>query len=146
MHGLTDPREPFFKDGGWGWTGTRWRRLQMTWGYSAIWDEDFAGVATDTSYTAAASVIPAGEVWVLQAASLRNKTGTSANALIFVERGSGASVAIESVLALAQWIPILATGMFALVTGDRLKIYLGSIQVDDALEGGVIGYKMKIAE
>jgi len=118
----------------------------MTWGYSAIWDEDFAGVATDTSYTAAASVIPAGEVWVLQAASLRNKTGTSANALIFVERGSGASVAIESVLALAQWIPILATGMFALVTGDRLKIYLGSIQVDDALEGGVIGYKMKIAE
>ncbi|GAG75277.1 unnamed protein product [marine sediment metagenome] len=70
--GIAKPTEKHFDKGSWGWDGSQWRKLAMIWGYSGIWDKDLGGEASGAFYISNSSVIPAGEIWVLQAVSVRD--------------------------------------------------------------------------
>ena len=67
MSGITDPTEEYFKDGLWGWDGSRWRKLSLLFGYSGPYNE----TVNNTNVPAGASdlvgsTVPAGEVWIVQ--------------------------------------------------------------------------------
>lgn len=146
MSGPTDPAEPHFDKGLWGWDLTQWRKLPMLWGYSAIWDENLGGTATGAVWNKSTSAIPAGEVWVLRAVSVRNLTRATAPMTIYIVRASGASVYLDYAANQALGIPMLITGDFPLVTGDRVWIYIGTCQAGDVIHAGVCGYKMSLVE
>ena len=145
MSGPTDPTEAHFDKGTWGFDGTVWRKLPMVWGYSALWDEDLGGTAADVFYSAQTAAIPATEVRVLQAVSVRNTTRSCGPVVIYMTRPSGALVACGYVASLNTNIPLLVTGTFALGAGDVLWVYVAATQVNDVIQAGVVGYKMAIA-
>ena len=67
MTGITNPTEEYFKDGCWGWDGSRWRKLSLLFGYSGPYNE----VTSNTNVSAgisdlAGSTVPAGEIWIVQ--------------------------------------------------------------------------------
>jgi len=146
MPGITNPAEAFFKDGTWGWDGTQWRKLPLVWGYSKIWDENLGGAGPTGTYSATTSAIPADEVWVLQAVSLRNYTRAPASIQIYIARASGGVVFLGFDSAPALAVPLLVTGTFVLRTGDTVWVAATSCVVGDTMQGGVVGYKMAIAE
>ena len=146
MSGPTDPTEAHFDKGLWGWDLTQWRKLPVLWGYSAIWDKDLGGTATGTVWNKSTSAIPAGEVWVLQGISIRNLTRATVAVTVYIIRASGAEIYLDYAANQALGLPMLATGLFALVEGDRVWVYVGGCQAGDVIKGGVVGYKMSLAE
>jgi len=114
------------------------------WGFAEEWDEDLGGTATGATYEESSSAVPAGEVWVLQACSIRNNTRAMTGVSIDISRGSGASVFLAYAANVAQFAPLLAGGMYALVTGDLVNLYAGATQAGDVIKAGVVGYKMAI--
>ena len=66
MSGITDPTEEYFKDGLWGWDGSRWRKLNLLFGYNRPYNDlkgnpDVPAGASDL----AGSTVPEDEVWVV---------------------------------------------------------------------------------
>ena len=66
MSGITDPTEEYFKDGTWGWDGSRWRKLNLLFGYSGPYNE-YEGNTNVPAGTSdlVGGTIPAGEVRVV---------------------------------------------------------------------------------
>lgn len=146
MPGITNPAEPFFKDGVWGWDDTVWRKLALLWGYTDRWEEDLgeAGVAAG-HWTTSSTAVPAGYVYKLELAVLSNGSGARGLATISVHGAANAYVVKYSV-GLAQYEPHLLTGAFTLKEGDKIDFRMNNCLVGDLLYAGVWGYKMAIAE
>lgn len=129
-----------------GWDGDSWQKLPMVWGYSAIWDENLGGAAEGASWNVGTSVIPADEIWMLQALSIKNATRATTPVFLYIIRDSSAVVTLTYVANLAIGIPLFITVDIALRSGDVVWVYMGGCVALDVIEGGVCGYKMKIAE
>ena len=68
MPGITNPTEEYFKDGGWGWDGTQWRKLNLTFGYYDRYAEKQEGINVPAgTQTFNFATVPANEVWVITA-------------------------------------------------------------------------------
>jgi len=130
--------------GGHGYDGSAWRKLPLLLGRSAAWDEQLGGTATGTTWEKATSEIPAGQVRVLTACSIRNITHGLTNVFIYVTRASGAKVFIAYAATLATNVPMFVTGTFVLEAGDVLHMYAGVVTVGDTIESGLTGYKMQV--
>ena len=124
--------------------GSAWRKSNLLWGYNTIWDENLGGTATGATYYKDTSTIPAGELWVLQAISARNLTRNPASVFLRIGRASGSVVGLIYTVTPGAGVPVLATGQWVLRTGDVARVYLSGCQVDDVIEAGIVGYKMKL--
>ena len=126
------------------YTGSAWVKSNLLLGYNAIWDENLGGTATGAAYYKGTSAIPAGELWVLQAISARNLSRNPDSIFLYIVRASGSTVGLIYTLTPGQSVPILATGQWVLRTGDVAYVYLSGCQVDDVIEAGIVGYKMRL--
>jgi len=124
--------------------GSAWHKSNMLWGYNAWWAESLGGVATGANYSANSDTVPEGEVWVCQAISIRNSSRAAANVAFSVYLNGGTRIFINFTAASAQYIPVVLTGTFTLAEDGYINVAVGGCQVGDVLDGGLIGYKMKL--
>jgi len=144
MSGVTDPLQELFKDGGWGWDGTRWRKLNLLWGF---YDTYSATVYQPTSpggvYYMDFPAVPAGQVWVVTGAAacdintstviyaIGNLSGI--NQFVWRWGAPGAGVYV--------CMPLTNTVMKA---GDYWRFCFEASVLNDDLYGHVWGYKMLV--
>lgn len=129
-----------------GWDGDSWQKLPMLWGYSAIWDVDLGGNAAAADYGVNTPAGAAGEVWILQGVGVCLVPRDPSKLYAYVSRASGAVVYLGAVLTPGANVPLAITCNIALVLGDAVYVGAGGCVAGDAIQAGVFGYKMKIAE
>jgi len=128
-----------------GYDGTSWQRLGMLFGYYDRWVEDWAGtVGIAGTYAVNSSAVPAGYIYILQAASLQNNGGARGSIKIYLRTG-GTYVAIGKLVAPGQYDPAIFDGSVVLKAGDFVRGDQESCLVGDGMFGGVWGYKMKLS-
>ena len=129
-----------------GWDGAAWRKLPLLWGFSDVWYENLGGTKEgDGSYAVYTTAVAEGYIYVCQVVSLRNNTGARSEMLFGVYNDS-AVVYIHANLTPAQYMPEIFRGFLVLEYPERIRVvHIGCLD-GDVLEGGVRGYKMKIAE
>jgi len=144
MSGVTNPTEEYFKDGGWGWDGTRWRKDNLKWGYNDRWAEDLSGVSGGGGfYLASTAAVPAGQVYVANFVYIRNNTALR-GATTFWFNVAGVTYFFGWIAALAAFVPLIWNGNVVLKATDNLSVYMSATVVGDVMQAGVMGYKMLV--
>ncbi len=146
MSGITNPAEPFFKDGGWGWDGTLWRKLPITWGYSGIIREVVVNTeaAVNTNHLLGA-IVDTGEVWVINSICGVNQTTAPSRVIIRTfEAPDYFNIVSFETVALSEYVNW--SGFLPLAAGDRVCVSFYTCVAGDDLYATIFGYKMKIAE
>jgi len=142
--GITQPVEEYFKDGQWGWDGTRWRKLALLWGYTDRWSEYLGGSKSgDGTWVQSSTVVPAGYVYQVQFIAIANNNRDPA--FIRIAYYDGANyyfVAYDS--SPARYVPLVVTVPGVLKAGDRVRVTVSGCLDGDVLQGGVWGYKMAV--
>ena len=129
-----------------GYDGSEWQKLPLLWGFSEIWYEDLGGTQEgDGTYAVYSTPVEAGYIHVCQIISLRNNTGARGEILFGVYNDS-AVVYVHGNLSPAQYGPEVFSGCLVLEYPERIRVVHVNCLDGDVLEGGVRGYKMKIAE
>ena len=144
MSGITDPTEEFFKDGLWGWDGTQWRKLGLALWFHATYSEDLSCTASSSTPSVWSSAVPAGYIYVVSSASIRNTTRAVERAEIRVYSDTDVATFVSYLISLAQYQPIFFTGTLILPTGWRILMTMSGCSVGDVIQAGVAGYKVKI--
>lgn len=146
MPAITDPNEPYFKDGIWGWIGSVWHKLAMVWGYSDRYLEremNFnAAAGTDTLTF---SVVPAGEVWYIQGICATDAITNITYTLIRVN-GDGIDLWLHKKLAPAASETAEYHNPVILKENDFIDVYFSGTVAGDDILAWAWGYKMLIAE
>ena len=124
--------------------GSAWRKSNLLFGYNDKWAENMGGDATGTEWVKNSAVVPAGEIWVLQALSIRNETRAPGITYLFAYPIAGLPVCLNYASSLALHEPLLIGGTFAIHAGGYVRVWMGGCQALDVIEGGTIGYKMKL--
>jgi len=146
MSGITNPAEPYFKDGLWGWDGTVWRKLPLVWGYSSQVAETLGETKDGNGdFTADSATVAEGEVWVVQHVFLVNWSGVRGG--IYLE----AIISGGIYLLAHQEVPVARTGVYwtgelTLKEDDGIRVVQAGCVDKDVIWAGVVGYKMGIAE
>jgi len=143
--GITNPTEEYFKDGGWGWDGTRWRKLALVWGYT-----DRLAVRVDHTKVGAGdyamdfAAVPAGEIWVLNTVVSRNSATASQQEYLLSD-----TVTFYPIFAYGTPAPNVfrMSGylQFVMRAGDGVRIWFRACTNADVLTGEIWGYKMSVA-
>jgi len=143
---ITDPTEAYFKDGGWGWDLTRWRKLALLFGYTDRWAENLGtAAAPGGTYTGAGTAVPAGYVYVLQALSIANNTGARGMSRVWI-RSATYFCFLGCVATPAQYEPCYFSGAIVLKEGDYAVVQQADAVAGDVIYAAAVGYKMKINE
>ena len=145
MSGITDPTEEYFKDGLWGWDGSRWQKIGIPFNYSAVFYEDLSGTASSTSYTKSTSTTPSGEIRVILSASLRDRTHATGGVGFSIVPPSGSRVIVAWSSSLTTDQPLMFSGFLILPAGYYFIAVFSGVQNSDTMDGGVLGYKVKLA-
>ena len=144
MSGPTNPTEAYFDKGLWGHDGTQWRRLNLLWGFYDRWSESKSGTAGASGYwLVGTAVVPAGYVYVLQAAALLCMNRATTSASISVTDGT-VEVPVSASAALAANTFLFFAGEAVLKADDRLYFYLNGTANGDTIVSVAWGYKMRI--
>jgi len=144
MSGPTNPTEEYFDKGDWGHDGTRWRKLNLTWGYYDRYVEDLGNLNPGAgAYFKAGTAVPAGEVWVVNAIGFVNATGARGQVNLMGTWG-GIICYLFSQVAPATGVPAIITGQFVLKAGDSVAVQQFGVIAGDDLYAYTLGYKMKV--
>jgi len=143
--GITDPAQEYFKDGGWGWTGTAWVKLGLLWGYYDRLAEDLGDLNPGAgSYTKYSTAVPAGEVHVIRGISYMNNSGAR-GALDFRAYFGALFTFLYAAPVPGASTPHFISCDFVLKEGDRVRVNQASVVAGDDIYSAVWGYKMKVA-
>ena len=146
MPGITNPAEAYFKDGGWSWDGTVWRKQPMMFGYSDRYSEVESSVNVAAgSHNLDFTVVPAGEIWVVNAISARCSTANPSSISVLLNLGGNTHYLLVQTTVVA-WIPEIALGAFVLKEGDFVRATFAGCSLNDDIYAQASGYKMSIVE
>jgi len=145
MVGPTNPAEAHFDKGMWGWDGSVWRKIPLLLGYTDRWVEAVVNASADAGinilYTAA---VPAGYVYVLNAAYCYNETSTSGQDI--GPYGNSISVLVVQAAAVpANSVTVTGLCNIVLKAGDKVRIRFTACTAGDSLVGRVWGVKVKVS-
>ena len=145
MPGITNPTEEYFKDGTWGWDGTRWRKANIFLNYydryaDYISDVDVTAGNHDENMTA----VPAGYVYVVLAVSAYCSTATPTLILLKVMMGA-IDISIKLGSPVVEWVPVIFTGQLVLKAGDYICGRFLGCGLHDDLYLRACGYKVAIS-
>ena len=146
MPGITNPAEAYFKDGTWSWDGTLWRKQPLMLGYSDRiyeWVSTVSSGAADTQ--AISAVVPAGEIWIIQAASAMH-TDTTARALYLGPRAGATFIQLGRNPAATTLLMLQCVSPMVLKEGDSFLSGVSQLLTGKVVYLGYWGYKMSIAE
>jgi len=144
--GITNPAEPFFKDGQWGWDGTLWRKLPIVWGYS----DRYAEVETALDVAAGDpiltfSTVPEGEIWVMQSLAGRSYQA-NVTSIRLVAATTAGDVTLKEDVPVAALRTVDWSGALVLKKDDYLEVRFYGCLLHDNVYAEACGYKMKVAE
>jgi len=146
MPDITNPTEPFFKDGQWGWDGTQWRKLNLLWGYNDVYGDyvEEAGTGADpvTFYGAAVGL---GEVWKVCGASVYHISGTCDLFIIGAYVG-GTLIYMATVDDPVAYKPYPITFEVFLKYQDKMFVTYENLASAEVALMWFWGYKMKVTE
>ena len=145
MSGITDPTEEYFKDGLWGWDGSRWRKLGLIFGYydrlvgqAAYYD------ATAGNHTLESTAVPTGELWVVQqVSSINMNTAVTKIRLGVTTESTGCGLKDEVPAAADQWVTW--GGQITLKEGDKIYVIFYGCNAGDDIILRWWGYKVSVA-
>ena len=145
MTGITNPTEEYFKDGLWGWDGSRWRKAGVPLWYRSSYFEDLGGTATGSSWSNYSSAVPSGYIYVVSAISIRNysRAPTATEILIYNELNKCTHLEWAASLDILQ--PLIFTGYQILGKGWKIRVSMNGTQSGDTIVASVAGYKVAIA-
>ena len=145
MPGITNPTEEYFKDGNWGWDGTRWRKLNLVFGYYDTTAELLSNLNADSGQNLlTGTVVPAGYVYVIQAAHAFDNT-TDITQIIITAVVSGIAVYMVLENPAGIGIPVVWVGQITLKAGDRMRASFYSCTAGDDIYFAYCGYKMMVS-
>ena len=144
MSGITNPTEEYFKDGGWGWDGTQWRKANVFLNYydryaDYISDIDVTAGNHDENMTA----VPAGYVYVVLAVSAYCSTANPSMIILKVMQG-GIDTAIKLGSPVVAWVPVIFTGQLVLKASDYIRGSFLGCALNDDLYLRACGYKVLV--
>jgi len=146
MPGVTNPAEPFFKDGAWGWDLTEWHKLPMVWGYSAPAGEQLYDAASaGGNVTLQGTAVPAGQLWVIETICCTDRDTVTTYNLISCTAAPGTIMLDESVQPAADRYTFWS-GRLTLAAGHKVQVVFYGTVLNDRLLVRYSGYKMYIAE
>lgn len=132
--------------GSYGWDGSDWHKLPLMWGYTDRLFESLGGIKSgDGVYDVQSSAVPAGEIHVIQRVSLRNVSG-SRGTMLFSTGTGGVWITLAWAATQPQFTPLMVAGPIVIKAGDTIRVLQNNCLNGDVLEGGIWGYKMKVAE
>lgn len=146
MPGITNPAEPYFKDGVWGWDGSAWHKLPMLFGYSDVWSEvkNSLNVAAGDLVVYFDTIDP-GQVVVVTNFNLRcaqnNATWVELRAVI-----DGTIVALKAQGTIVANDSVSIQCHVVLKEGDKLGYRYVGATLNDDFHASACGYVMEIAE
>jgi len=143
--GITNPTEEYFKDGLWGFDGTRWQKLPMVWGFSASYAEEKKNVNMPAGNSnVIGSVVPAGEVWRITGASVMF-VSASCTKVKLVYNATPAEVIVQNVIGMVSGLCYPVDVDITAVEGEYVFArFHGMTLADDAFLH-LWGYKMAIS-
>ena len=144
MTGITNPTEEYFKDGVWGWDGSRWRKLGLALWYYESYTENLGTTASGSDLCIWSSAVPAGYIYIINAASIRNTTRAVRQAEILIRTDTNIETFIGCLVSPAQYQALTFTGNVVLSSGWRIFMTMSDCSADDIIQAGVAGYKVKI--
>ena len=146
MSGITDPNEPYFKDGAWGWDGTVWRRLPMLWGYSEplseLVSELNANAPTDFLIT---TPVDPGQLWVVEAICAVDATTDITSIQISYSSAPGI-VMLKDEDPAGKNRYVFWSGRLTMTPGRSLCVEFVGTVIGDNIHVRYSGYKMNVAE
>jgi hypothetical protein len=143
---ITDPAQPFFKDGQWAWDGSQWRRQPLMFGFSGVAGESLSNTNLSAGVNNLDSTpVVAGEIVVVRQVSFAY-IGTVPLYIVLY----AVSVALGPFL-LTEYTPVSAQECRAqcfqiLEEGHYLRCHVPNATAGDDLYFKYSGYKMSIAE
>ena len=141
----TDPTEQFFGRGGWGWDGTRWRKLPMLWGYTDRVFQNLSEAAPDTgTWTKYSTAVPAGEIHKLEFCYVVNDSRVGSSVTFALQSGGVTNYFVYTTT-VARYFPNTFVGSITLKEGDQLRITMGGVTAGDAMKAAFWGTKMAVA-
>lgn len=139
------PTAEYFDKGVWGYDGTRWRKLALLWGYTDRYAERVSDLNADAGQNSLdGTVVPAGEVWMVEVISAQNAT-TSISAIILQVTDGSAYAEMARNNSPASGNNVNWYGRVTMKEGDKVHIIFDGCISGDDLYLDVWGYKMAVA-
>jgi len=144
MPGITNPAEPFFKDGVWGWDGSDWQKAGIFLNYSDRYAVNLGQVGVAGGlYSATSGAVPAGKVYVINSVSMNNQTGARGAAVVHF-RVAGLYATVAFTLAPLQYEPTVWNGAVALKQGDFIQVQQLATVAGDTIIACGLGYIVEL--
>jgi len=99
----------------------------------------------DGQFNVASTVVPAGEIHVVESASLSNYTRDAGISSITVSSAAGAHV-IKGATTMTRYIPLLNDESIVLWAGDYIRFIVNTCLDNDDMRCGLWGYIMEIQD
>lgn len=146
MSGPTDPTEPHFDKGLWGYDGTQWRRLGVVWGYADRLKLDLSETSTGGgSTTVTSTAVPAGYVYNVQTLFVWHDDPVARYTVFYFKVGAALTrIAFHAALPQYQFLEPL--GGLIMKEGDQLQAICVSLANTERVYLTAFGYKMAVAE
>jgi len=127
-----------------GYDGAAWRKQPLIWGYTdRIVEAVVVADATVGTNYLALGVVPAGEVWVIEAMSGTDDTTVPTGVLFGAYNGS-AWLWMKQVAAPVVSVYADYQGVLRLKAGDNCAVVFLGCTLNDNLYANFVGYKMSI--
>ena len=146
MDGVTNPAEAFFKDGAWGWDGTKWRKNPLIWGYSDAYCVRLAEDDADAGVNVlSADAVPAGIVRTITSIVCLDEN----TAITYLQSGFSRGATF---ILIGRYYPTAAGEVaswvcnIVLKEGDILSLTFAGCGALDNLRAYFSGYDMSIIE
>lgn len=130
---------------GYGYDGATWRKNALLWGYSDRYAERVSNLNADAGGNILAStVVPAGEVWVIEVISAQDATNNPTSVILQVTDGSAYPEMARNNSPTSgnntNWY-----GRVTLKESDKVSVTINGCTAGDDLYMEVWGFKMKVA-
>lgn len=109
------------------------------------WYENLEGEVTGGTFSNTSTPVPAGEIYVLQAVSIRNNGRAGVNIDFMFDNAAIFGIYIYYKASTLQYEPAFLTGNFVLKEGDFVYVKIDGCQAGDDVDAAVWGYKMSAA-
>jgi len=142
--GITNPGEPYFKDGGWHWNGSAWIKGGLAFEYAGqLLGRVFTTTAAAGTNTLLSGAVPAGSLYVATAMAVRNANNVTTGRVVGIFQGSvqywlggdGGGAADTAF----SW-----RGVMVAVAGDNLLGILNGCTAGDDIYFYYSGYIMRL--
>ncbi len=126
------------------WISGQWFKQPMILGYSGVAKYDYGLAApSGATYERDGTAVPAGEIWVLQHASMWNEADTIASMAIYLN-----SISYYTPLVVANNpsanTAVIWNGSLVMEEGDYLSFYYNGEQEDERIGGGMWAMRVDI--